>query len=57
MADKYILELDRKEALMLGKIILMQRLYRSSYDPLQDLCHKVDNICFEINETSCGKNK
>lgn len=49
--EKYILELDRKEAVMLGAIVLHQKLYKTSYEPLKGLCNKVDSICKDIQKT------
>jgi hypothetical protein len=49
MKDKYILELDRKQAIMLGSMVLKQGLYKTSYEPLIDLCRQIDTICGEIN--------
>jgi hypothetical protein len=48
--EKFILELDRKEAVMLGALVLNQKLYKTSYGPLKGLCEKIDNICKEINK-------
>lgn len=48
--EKYILELDRKEAVMLGALVLNQKLYKTSYEPLKGLCHKIDTICKEVNK-------
>lgn len=49
MKDKYILELDRKQAIMLGSLVLKLSLYKTSYEPLIDLCRQIDTICGEIN--------
>ena len=54
--EKYILELDRKEVVMLGAIILKQRLYTTSYEPLKGLCQKVDIICKEVNKNNNYEN-
>ena len=54
--EKYILELDRKEAVMIGAIILKQKLYTTSYEPLKGLCQKVDTICKEINKNNNYEN-
>lgn len=54
--EKYILELDRKEAVMLGAIILKQKLYTTSYEPLKGLCQKVDTICKEVNKNTNYEN-
>ena len=48
--EKYVLELDRKEAVMLGALVLGQKLYKTSYEPLKGLCNKIDNICKEVNQ-------
>lgn len=48
--EKFILELDRKEAVMLGALVLNQKLYKTSYDPLKGLCEKIGNICKEVNK-------
>lgn len=50
MAEKYILELDRKEVIMLGSIVLSQKFYKSSYEPLKELCKKIDTICVEADK-------
>lgn len=52
--EKYVLELDRKEAVMLGALVLGQKLYKTSYEPLKGLCNKIDNICKQVNKN--GKN-
>ena len=49
--EKYVLELDRKEAVMLGALVRNKKLYKTSYEPLKGLCEKIDNICKEINKT------
>lgn len=43
--NKYILELSRHELVMLGHLVLSQKLYNSSYEPLQILCEKIDGLC------------
>ena len=43
--NKYILELSRHELVMLGHLVLNQKLYNSSYEPLQNLCEKIDGLC------------
>jgi len=43
--NKYILELSRHELVMLGHLVLSQKLYNSSYEPLQNLCEKIDELC------------
>ena len=48
--EKYVLELDRKEVVMLGALVLNQKLYKTSYEPLKGLCHKIDSICKEVNK-------
>lgn len=49
MSEKYILELDRKEAVLLGSMILKYGFYKTSYEPLQTLCQKIDTICKDVN--------
>lgn len=49
MNDKYTLELDRKEAVLLGSMILKYGFYKTSYVPLQTLCQKIDTICKDVN--------
>ena len=48
--EKFVLELDRKEAVMLGALVLNQKLYKTSYEPLKGLCNKIDSICKEVNK-------
>jgi hypothetical protein len=48
--EKYILELDRKEVVMLGALVLNQKLYKTSYESLKGLCNKIDRICKEVNK-------
>lgn len=54
--NKYILELSRHELVMLGHLILSQKLYNSSYEPLRNLCEKIDGLCKDYYVTR-GKDK
>ena len=54
--EKYILELDRKEVVMLGAIIVKDKLYTTSYEPLKELCDKIDGICKQVNKNRKNEN-
>ena len=57
MESKYILELTRKEVVMLGQIVFTQQLYQTSYEPLRKLCNKIDNICVDILKEKKNESK
>ena len=49
--ETYTLELNRHELVLLGHLVLSQKLYNTSYEPLKNLCDKIDYICqnFYVN--------
>ena len=49
--ETYTVELNRQELVLLGHLVLSQKLYNTSYEPLKNLCDKIDGICqnFYIN--------
>ena len=46
--NKYCLELSAEEAIMLYDIVRHDRLYQSSYEPLQSLITKIRTIVKDI---------
>ena len=49
--ETYTVELNRQELVLLGHLVLSQKLYNTSYETLKNLCDKIDGICqnFYIN--------
>ena len=48
--EKYILELSRAQVALLGHLVISQHLYQSTYEPLQELCKKIDIICKNLKK-------
>ena len=48
--EKYVLELSRAQVALLGHLVISQHLYQSSYEPLQELCKKIDTMCKSLRK-------